>query len=388
MFIKKYGKKIAASVLCSTMFLSVAACGNEEADTASGDSLFETIPSDDTKTEETASAEVTTQDTESADSNYVLPDDMYFSELTGEPISIELKDQRPIAAMVDNEITALPHYGTSEADVVYELMNSTKNDRITRLMCVVKDWGNIEQLGSIRSTRPTNILLASEWNAVLCHDGGPYYNDQYFAKDWSAHFSGTFSRINNGKAKEFTEYIVSGDLESNFNNYASKAGYSTTYNEYANEGSHFNFVDYGTELVLSQKYSNTYPATMVSLPFTHNQSQLSYNSETGEYEYYEYGDRHEDAEDGAPLSFKNVLLQKCSFTQLDENGYLIYNCIDPGQTGWYITNGEAKVIAWNKTSETGVTKYYDDDGNELEINTGKTYIALVPDDTWDNITLQ
>ena len=127
---------------------------------------------------------------------------------------------------------------------------------------------------------------------------------------------------------------------------------------------------------------------MISLPFTHNQSQLSYNAETGEYEYYEYGERHEDAEDGAPLSFKNVLLQKCSFTQLDENGYLIYNCIDPGQTGWYITNGEAKVIAWNKTSETGVTKYYDDDGNELEINTGKTYIALIPDDTWDNITLQ
>ena len=30
------------------------------------------------------------------------------------------KDQRPIAVMVDNERTALPHFGTADADVVYE----------------------------------------------------------------------------------------------------------------------------------------------------------------------------------------------------------------------------------------------------------------------------
>ena len=211
MFNKSYGKKIIATTLSMVMMLSVAACGASEdtADQAENGSIFESIP--DSSSEQVSAEENVPEDT-SSNEPYVLPEGMYFSELTGEPISEEIKNQRPIAAMVDNEITALPHYGTSEADVVYELMNSTKNDRITRLMCVVKDWGNIEQLGSIRSTRPTNILLAAEWNAVLCHDGGPYYNDQYFARDWSAHFSGTFSRINNGKAREFTEYIVSGDL--------------------------------------------------------------------------------------------------------------------------------------------------------------------------------
>ncbi len=389
MFSKSYSKKIVAAVLCSVMVLGTAACGASSEETPneeSSGSIFESIP-DNSTAEETPAQEPAAEETASNEP-YVLPEGMYFSELTGEPISEELKNQRPIAAMVDNEITALPHYGTSEADVVYELMNSTKNDRITRLMCVVKDWGSIEQLGSIRSTRPTNILLAAEWNAVLCHDGGPYYNDQYFARDWSAHFSGTFSRINNGKAREFTEYIVSGDLDSNFSNYAGKAGYETTYNQFANEGSHFNFVEYGTELKLSEKYPNTYSASIITLPFGHNKSQFVYNEDTKEYEYYEYGDRHEDAEDGAPLSFKNVLLQKCSFTQLDENGYLIYNCIDGGNNGWYLTNGEAKAIAWNKLTETGKTTYYDDQGNELEINTGKTYISLIPDDTWDQVTFQ
>ncbi len=394
MYITKFGKKTIAAALCAVMVMSVAACGSEtEADTAESSSGISFEKIDNTEVAENtaepvAETEEVTEEPSQESEPYVLPEGMYISEITGEPISEELKDQRPIAAMVDNEKTALPHYGTSEADVVYELMNSTANDRITRLMCIVKDWGSIEQLGSIRSTRPTNILLASEWNAVLCHDGGPYYNDQYFAKEWASHFSGTFSRINNGKAREFTEYIVSGDLESNFNNYSSKAAYSTTYNEFANPGSHFNFVEYGTELHLEDKYPNTYPATIVTLPFKHNSSQLIYNSETCEYEYYEYGERHEDAEDGAPLSFKNVILQNCTFTQLDDHGYLIYNCIDPGQTGWYLTNGVAKVISWNKTSETGLTKYYDDNGDELEINTGKTYISLIPSDTWDNVTFQ
>ena len=35
---------------------------------------------------------------------------------------------RPIAVMVDNEKVALKHFGTAEADIVYEMMNSTAND--------------------------------------------------------------------------------------------------------------------------------------------------------------------------------------------------------------------------------------------------------------------
>ena len=44
---------------------------------------------------------------------------LYISELTGLPISTTIQNQRPIAVMVDNEKTALQHYGTAEADIVY-----------------------------------------------------------------------------------------------------------------------------------------------------------------------------------------------------------------------------------------------------------------------------
>ena len=131
----------------------------------------------------------------------VVPEGFYRSELTNEIISEELKDQRPIAVMVDNDKRALPHYGLTQADVVYELMNSTANKEITRFMCLVKDWDAITQFGSVRSLRPTNILLANEWNAIICHDGGPYHNDAYLklpAKSGyvSSNFCGFASVVN------------------------------------------------------------------------------------------------------------------------------------------------------------------------------------------------
>ena len=177
------------------MTVSITACGSKNTDETAADST------------EVAMTEAGTEETET-ESEEVLPEGMYRSELTNELIDESLKNQRPIAVMVDNESIALPHYGLSQADVVYEMMNSTLNGRITRFMVLVKDWENIKQLGSIRSVRPTNILIASEWNAVICHDGGPFYIDEYMADPSVDNFSGTFSRVDNGKSREYTEYLT------------------------------------------------------------------------------------------------------------------------------------------------------------------------------------
>ena len=122
--------RIVAPALSMIMAFSIMACGKDNgADEASLSVSFEEVVDD--KTALAAAPE--------EGESYEIPEGMYLSEITGEPISEDIKDQRPIAVMVDNEKTALPHFGTAEADVVYEMMNSTKNDRITRLMCIVKD---------------------------------------------------------------------------------------------------------------------------------------------------------------------------------------------------------------------------------------------------------
>ena len=209
-------KKLMLALVGISACLALTACGDKEKAVETEEQVTaEIIAIDDA---------VTPVETEEVVEE-TCPEGMYYSELTGLPISEDIKNQKPIAAMVDNESTALPHFGLNSADIIYEMVNSTANDRVTRLMVVYKDWGNIEQLGSIRSVRPTNIWVAGEYNAVICHDGGPFYIDTYIAHDYCQHFSGIFSRVNNGKAREFTEYIVKGDLEKAFSN----SSYSTEY---------------------------------------------------------------------------------------------------------------------------------------------------------------
>lgn len=353
-------KKVAEEPATEVNFADIA--GNTPAETTEA------------ATEETATEEATVEEE--------TREGMYRSELTNEWIDESLKNQRPVAIMVDNEKTALPHYGMTEADVVYELMNSTANGRITRFMAVVKDWGKIEQFGSIRSTRPTNIMLAAEWNAVLCHDGGPFYINDWLAKNYSANFSGGFARVNNGKSREFTEYICTGDLDKKFS--ASK--YTTEYNEFY-PGQHYQFSN--TEVDLSAG-GDAIDCTEIELPFPHNSSKLKYNESTGTYDYYEYGQAHTDPQHGnAQLTFKNLLIQDTTFHQLDDNGYLIYNAIDSGRDAYYITNGKAIEVTWIKAGENDPTIYLDKKtGEQIELNTGKTYVALVPSDSWKDVVIK
>ena len=307
----------------------------------------------------------------------------YASELTGEQISITLKNQRPIAVMIDNEKTALKHYGVADADIVYEMVNSMANNRITRLMCVYKDWKSLGQTGSIRSVRPTNILLAQEYQAVIIHDGGPFYINPYFSR-YGYHLSGGFTRIKNGKPREFTEYIKNG---AEVTSRIKRAKFSESYTK-GFDPTHFQFVPEGTKADLTS-YGTPKAAVGtidLSADFAHNKSKLVYNVKTGKYDYYDYGKLHVDAVTNKAAEFENVILQDVTYHQYDKNGYLIYNCIGTG-VGWYITEGKAVPISWVKGSESGRTVYIGANGAEIQINRGKTYIGLVQNDQWDKVTI-
>lgn len=300
------------------------------------------------------------------------------NELTGLEVSDAVAGQRPVAIMVDNEKKALAHYGTAEADIVYEMMNSTANGRVTRLMCLYKDWADLQQTGSIRSTRTTNVMLTGEYNAVLIHDGGPFYIKSYLKQPYASNLSGGFTRVKNGKPAEYTEYVFGNELVNRF----AKAGLPTTYTAALERGTHFVFGDADAELP-SDMVANNVDMENV---FLHNKSKLAFNPATRTYDYYEYGSLHQDAEDGQALTFKNVILQNVPFKQLDKNGYLTYNVVGSG-SGFYITNGKAVPITWQKGSETGFTHYYNGDGTEITVNRGKTYIGLLPSDSWDKLAI-
>ncbi len=383
-------KNFGAIALILAALLAFGACGKEETPTS--------VSIDEPTVEEVVSSIVESVEEEPEPEPepepvvIEVPEGMYRSELSNMPISEDLKDQRPIAVMVDNESKAYPHIGLNNADVVYELMNSTANGRVTRLMCLVKDWKNLEQFGSVRSTRPTNVIMAAEWNAILVHDGGPYYINDWLAKPWgSNHLSGGFARYTNGKNWEYTEYVTSNEYYNadQGKSYAglidriASAGYSETYNDYY-QGQHFEFVDVDADY---SDHGSRIEAKEIDLPYPHNSSKLIYNEETQTYDYYCYGDAHIDPLDGNKvMSFKNLILYSVDYSVYDEHGYLIYNCIGAGDKGYFISNGVGIPIHWAKPGEDQQTIYYDlEKGGPIKLNTGKTYITMVPSDVWDEV---
>lgn len=344
-------------------------------------------------------------------------ENMYRSELTGEWISKDLQNQRPVAIMVDNEILTYPHYGINQADVVYEMMNSTANGRITRFMCIVKDYAQITRFGGVRSIRPTNFLVGFPYEAIFCHDGGPFYINDYTAKKYCYHFSGIFARYTRPTSErpswatsyasraygsEYTEFVTWDEYKNPDNGKYSvglkkalesakfSKEYSSTY-----KGTGFNFLtDKETDL---SEVSGVKSCSEISLPFSHTSTALKYNKTTKTYDLYEYGNVHTDAADNDNVTtFKNVLILNCSFSQLDEHGYMIYNYYNYYGTnkkkadGYYLTNGNVIPIKWTKSNvDSDPAHYYNaKTGEELEMNVGKIYISLIPSDSWSKVTIK
>lgn len=340
----------------------------------------------------------------------------YKSELTGELVDTALQNYRPVAIMVDNEILTYPHYGINQADIVYEMMNSTANGRITRFMCIVKDYDMITRFGGVRSIRPTNFLVGFPYEAIFCHDGGPYYINDYLAKRYCSHLSGIFARYTRpaserpswatsyqGKsyASEFTEFVTyenyknpnTGKSYNGLKTALSKANFSTEYSS-SYKGSGFHFTDSETDLT---NFSTSSSATEVSLPYPHTSTGVKYNSSTKTYDLYEYGNLHTDAADGNnATTFKNVLLLRTSFSQLDEHGYMVYNYYNYVENmqdradGFYLTNGHVIPIKWSKSADDSEHAHYyvAETGEELQLNVGKIYINLVPSDNWYSVAIK
>ena len=288
----------------------------------------------------------------------------------------------------EHELTG-NYKGTRECHVepdwllIYEIQNSTMNGGVTRFMCIVKDWESITQFGSIRSVRPTNFMIAPEYDAVVIHDGGPYYIDAFLKNPWVKHLSGGFKRINNGKPREFTEYVTTGEVASRLK----AANISESYDDYY-QGPHWQFASEADPTDLSAA-ADSIDCTLVDLPFEHNGSQLDYDAASNTYLYSEYNMKHTDPANGnKQLAFTNVILQSAPITQYDDHGYMQYNILKSSGKGYYITGGKAIPITWSKGGDVDITKFVDKDGNEIKLNTGKTYVGLVNSAKWNDLVLK
>ena len=305
---------------------------------------------------------------------------MVRSPLTNQWVNEEVASLRPLAVMIPNEKGALPHYNLSNADILYECL---VEEQISRLMAIYGDWTNLERIGNLRSCRDYYIYWAFEWDAIYVHAGGPFYINDVIRRSDTQNIdaltapSGVFYRTTDRSAPH--NLYLDGK---NIYDEANRLGYPLETRAGYSDPLHFQFTTETNPNTLEQ-YSDSKAVKKIDLARAYPVSQtwFEYNEDDGlYYRYQKISDGpHMDAATNSQLAFKNVLVQFTYYEVRDARDYLAFQCIDNTRDGWYFTNGRGIHVTWRKTSDYGATRYFDDNGNEIQLNTGKTMICIVQD---------
>lgn len=327
------------------------------------------------------------QEKEVEDTDTPPAEGMVRSRLTNEWVDEKVAKTRPIAIMVPNSKTA-SQYGLSDVSILYEC---NVEGSMTRLMGIWEDWGNMSKVGNIRSCRDYYLYWAFEWDAIYIHYGGPFYIDELVARSDTQNINcidypkaSYRDTAKNSTDNAFTDGSLIQDAVSYY-------GYPTEYRSNYSDASHYQFASESDPNTLEQ-YSNAIAASKIDMspayPVTN--CYFIYNEETGLYDRYQHlsGDSdgpHVDLANNKQLAFKNILIQNTYFEVRDQKGYLSFQCHDTTRDGWFFTNGKGIHVTWEKTSDYGATRYYDDDGNEIKLNTGKTMVCILEDGDTFNV---
>ncbi len=298
------------------------------------------------------------------------------SYLTGQWIDEEQAKKRPLAVMIGNTVDALPQYGISSADIIYEV---PVEGSYTRLMAIFQDYSGLDKIGSVRSCRHYFIYFAKEFDAIYTHYGQAVYAEPILAQDDVNNLSGMdgtigsimFYRDTNRKAPH--NAFIS---EEGINAAIEKKGYRTELS--SDYQGHYLFAEDEQEVNLT----NGEDALVVSPGYFVNKPWFVYNAEDGLYYRYEFKDKQIDGANEQQLAVKNILVQYCDWSYKDENGYLDINTTSGGD-GIYITNGKMEKVTWTKANENSPARYFDESGNEITINQGKTWVCIARKDYKD-----
>ena len=321
--------------------------------------------------------------------------------LTGEP---RRSNGRMVGVMVNNisntqRQNARPQRGIGSADLLIE---SKVEGGISRFCAVYYDANAIPEVGPLRSGRDQFLQLLMPWQALYYHDGESapctkfinVYNysglniggKNYFNTPVHPHVAHRIKR-NENVAYEHTEFTSAKEIKKA----AADAGIGLTY---PYEGTFFRFADYRTDAVNDLADAPSARSILITHSASYKTS-FAYNSWNRNYKMSMYSSRtkkFESAVDeltGKQLTFANVVVCFANIAAYagDSHDVQEVQYVEGGQA-YLFTSGGVQTGRWEKDHPTHPIRLYTDAGEEMTLNRGKTYFALVDNDEWSNFSYQ
>lgn len=302
------------------------------------------------------------------------------SLLTGEWIPEKEAKKRPYAIMINNLSSVSPyHSGLSQAGVLYE---AVVEGGITRMMAIFENF-DTERIGSCRSARHYYVSFADEYDAIFVHFGHTSYAMNKINKLNVDNVSGLSGLSDMAFFRDYSLAAPNNAFASSkgLKQAVKELGYRTNYEkEYRG---HFLFHD--TDTVPTE--GKDAPKVRVFYS-SYTTASFLYNDEDRLYYHYQFGVEHKDANNGEQLSFKNLIIMFVKEWDIDSNGYQTMDIENSSGEGYYVTDNKAISITWEKNESNRKCTYYTKDGKELILNSGKTYVGVVPSVNKDMISFK
>lgn len=281
---------------------------------------------------------------------------------------------RPYAVMINNNHAAWPQCGIQDAYLVYEIV---VEGGITRMMALYKDVYPVK-VGSNRSARHYFIDYAEENDAIFIHWGG---SPQAYSRiatgiddlDGMALEGTVFFRDTSlNRSYEHTGFVNLEKVKS----YLEEKSYRTETNKDL-------LLNYDAEEIDLNSNETVKTAEDIELKYSnYHTTSYEYDAENKVYKRSMSGKANVDLETGEQYTAKNIIVYKVRNYTLNDGenkGRQELDNIGNG-TGYYISNGQAVSITWEKTSHSAKTEYKYSNGEALTVNDGNTFIQILPED--------
>lgn len=297
--------------------------------------------------------------------------------LTGlQDLSDEAVGKRPVAVMVNNVAKALPQYGIAQADVIFEMV--VEGDQ-TRFMAMYGDYTKVPKVCSVRSCRKYFPIFSEGFDAVYVNWGmAPEIRDYVASLGLTQYeglnntgglFARDVERQNAGYSLEHTGYFDGTRLAETM---ASRGDRTELAENKKGTAFLFNGVD-------EQVKPSGEACTYVHINFGAMTGTFNYDESTNTYFKQLNGKDQIDGVTGTQLEFTNLFILETDIG-MDDNGFHKYFdwAGSEDSIGYYVSNGAVQKIHWLKEDGEikGYLKFYTEDGEELSINRGKSYIAI------------
>lgn len=271
-------------------------------------------------------------------------------------------DLYPVGIIIENNYEAWPLSGIDKAQVVYEFEAEAG---IPRLLALFAADEKINKIGPVRSVRPYYIDMNQGYGALLAHCGGSpealAQIKEYGVEDLNEFYYGSnFWRDEARSAPHnvftSTELLKQALDKRELNGPTEYSGWQYVQEDATEQNGK-----------IAENVSIDFSAAIYKAVWKYNQEKQSYQ-------------RFQDTDpvitaDNQEVWAKNVIVVEMKRQILDEIGRRKFNTIGSGKA-LIFTAGKVVEGKWEKDERDGREKFIDNQGNEIKLNRGNTWVEV------------